>query len=64
MGKLIEGQRDPKVVLIEKQEAKSKLIFGKHKRKKIDSLSKAELDELLTAICQRLGIADEAGNLL
>jgi len=64
MAKLIEGQRDPKIVLKEKQESASKLVFAKNKGKKIGSLSKAELDELLTAICQRLGIADEAGNLL
>lgn len=37
--------------------------FSKHKGKQISSLSKAELDEFLTAICQRLGLADELGNI-
>jgi len=37
--------------------------LAKSKGRKISSLSKAETDELLTAICQRLGLCDEAGNI-
>lgn len=39
------------------------MTLTKHKGKKISSLSKSELDELLTAICQRLSLCDESGNL-
>jgi predicted XRE-type DNA-binding protein len=50
------------------EEAKEKFVkqaiattFTKHQKKNIRAMTKAEIDELLIAICQKLGIADEAG---
>lgn len=61
--KIQEAVNDAIRVESEKREAAAKVIFTKHKSKKISALSKAELDELLTAICQRFGLADETGAL-
>ena len=58
-----ETPRDPKAVLKEKQDGAVKAIMTKHKMKKISALSKAELDEVITAILQELRHADDAGNV-
>jgi hypothetical protein len=45
----------------EKRELVLKATLKKHKGKNLKAMTKAEMDELLIAICQMLGIADEAG---
>ena len=61
--KIQEAVKDSVRVKNEAREAAVVATLSKHKGKKISLLSKAELDELLTAICQRLGLADESGTL-
>jgi hypothetical protein len=59
--KIQEAVENPIRAEKEKRELGTKATLKKHKGKNLKAMTKAEMDELLIAICQMLGIADEAG---
>ena len=58
------GHRPPEKVSAADRVEKVNAVRKKHKGKRVSQMSKQEQDELLEAIAQTLGIADEKGNII
>ena len=61
--KIQEAVKEPVRVEKEKRDAAVNVILTKHKGKNPKTMSKAEIDELIVAICQILEIVDDLGNI-
>lgn len=55
------GYRPPEKVQAAERAKKVKAACDKHKGKRVSQMSKPEQDELLEAVAQALGLADENG---
>ena len=61
MSIVIEGSRLLEKVSAAARQEKIKAMRDKHNGKRVSQMSKQEQDELLEAIAQKLGLADENG---
>ena len=62
--KIIEGQRDPARLAAQRRQAAIASVRGKHKGKAVAGMGLRDLAEVVQAMAQQAGLADEGGVLL